>query len=75
MGESERPRGGTVYGGKAEIMDEVINRIGQYGDEYINALTKFNDNFPSTKYKKIERPEFVEMPKGVKVRSTVYPDR
>lgn len=75
MIDNERPRGGTVYGDKAEIIDEVVNRIGQYGEEYTNALKILNNKFPSTKYKKIERPEFVDIPIGVKVSSTVYPNR
>lgn len=75
--ESDFPRGGTVYGGKAEIVDEVINRINEYGDEYIEQLESVNSGFPVTKYKKIEPPsrKDFELPKGVKVRSTVYPNK
>ena len=73
--EDERPRGGTMFGGKAEIVDEVLNRLGQYGEEYLKALDELNKKFPSTKYRKVERPEVAEIPKGVKVRSTVYPSR
>ena len=75
MNESERPRGGMLYGNKAEIIDEVVNRIGQYGDEYIQELESLNARFPSTKYKRVERPEKVEVPQGVKIKSTVYPNR
>ena len=71
--EEERPRGGTLYGGKSEIVDEVINRIGEYGQEYISALGELNNKFPSTKYRTISSPINIQIPKGVKVQSTVYP--
>ena len=31
--ESESPIGGMMYGNLAEIVDEVINRVNEYGDE------------------------------------------
>ena len=52
--ENEFPRGGTVYGGKAEIIDEVINRLNEYGDEYLEQLEQLNSGFPVTKYKKTD---------------------
>jgi hypothetical protein len=73
--ENERPRGGALYGGRSEIVDEVVNRIGEYGDDYIYELEQLNSRFPSTKYKKINPPKTVELPKGIKVKSTVYPNR
>ena len=71
--KEERPRGGMLYGGKSEIVDEVINRIGEYGQEYISALEELNNKFPSTKYRTISSPINIQIPKGVKVQSTVYP--
>ena len=73
--EDEFPRGGMVYGGKAEIIDEVINRVNEYGEEYIEQLQTLNSGFPVTKYKKIEVPTNVKLPTGVKVKSTVYPKK
>jgi hypothetical protein len=73
--EDNRPRGGMLYGKKSEIVDEVVNRIGEYGDDYIYELEQLNNRFPSTKYTKISPPTSVEIPKGVKVQSTVYPNR
>jgi len=32
--------------------EDVISRIGEYGDEYVNALNELNSNFPVTKYKR-----------------------
>ena len=73
--EEERPRGGTLYGGKSEIVDEVVNRIGQYGEGYIQELIELNNKFPSTKYRTISSPTNIQIPKGIKVQSTVYPNR
>ena len=73
--EEERPRGGMMYGDKADIVDEVINRVGQYGEEYTSELEQLNSKFPSTKYKRVNSPTNIELPKGVKVQSTVHPNR
>jgi len=73
--EEERPRGGTLYGGKSEIVDEVVNRIGQYGEDYIQELIELNNKFPSTKYRTISSSTNIQIPKGIKVQSTVYPNR
>jgi len=37
------------------LATEVLNRIMEYGPEYVEELKKLNDMFPSTKYK-IEMP-------------------
>lgn len=73
--EEERPRGGMMYGDKADIVDEVINRVGEYGEEYTSELEQLNNRFPSTKYRRISSPTNIELPKGVKVQSTVHPNR
>lgn len=73
--EDNRPRGGILYGGRSEMIDEVVNRINEYGEEYTQELIELNNRFPSTKYTKINPPTSVELPKGVKVRSTVYPNK
>jgi hypothetical protein len=73
--EEDRPRGGMMYGNKTDIVDEVINRIGQYGEEYTYELEQLNSRFPSTKYKRVNSPTNIELPKGVKVQSTVHPNR
>lgn len=73
--EDDRPRGAMLYGGKSEIVDEVVNRINEYGNEYVDELKRLNAEFPVKKYKKIEPPsrEEFQIPPGVKVRSTVFP--
>jgi hypothetical protein len=32
--------------------DDVISRIGEYGDEYVDALNQLNSQYPVTKYKR-----------------------
>lgn len=32
--------------------DDVLSRIGEYGDEYVNALSELNSQFPVTKYRR-----------------------
>lgn len=34
------------------IIQDVLDRVGQYEDEYVNALREFNSQFPSTLYKR-----------------------
>jgi hypothetical protein len=34
------------------IIQDVLDRVGQYEDEYVNALKEFNSQFPSTMYKR-----------------------
>lgn len=71
--ENEFPRGGIVYGDMTELVDDVINRIKEYGEEYIEQLQTLNSGFPSTKYKRVEPERNIVHSPGVKVRSTVYP--
>ena len=73
--EEERPRGGTLFGDKTEIVNGVINRLGQYGEEYVRALNELNDSFPDTKYKTVAPVRDVKLPTGVKVQSTTYPTK
>ena len=73
--KEERPRGGMMYGDKADIVDEVINRVGEYGEKYTSELEQLNNRFPSTKYRRISSPTNIVLPKGVKVQSTVHPNR
>jgi hypothetical protein len=34
------------------FVQDVLDRIGQYGDEYVEQLNNLNSEFPSTKYKR-----------------------
>ena len=59
---------------RAQIVQDVMDRILEYGDDYVNELMSLNSNFEVKKHKRFESGEF-ELPKGVKVRSTYRPNR
>jgi polyhydroxyalkanoate synthesis regulator phasin len=59
-----------------ELVDDVINRIKEHGTDYILKLNELNYEFPVSKYKRqerIKRTDF-ELPKGVKVKSSFFPE-
>ena len=66
---------GISYNKQTELVDDVINRIKEHGNKYMMELNKLNYNFPVKKYRRIERQsaDTFELPKGVKVKSTVFP--
>lgn len=66
---------GVSYNKTTELIDDVIMRIKEHGDEYIRELNELNFNYPTKKYKRIERarPETFELPKGVRVQSSAFP--
>ena len=67
---------GVAYSEKTELVDDVINRINEHGLRYIMELNKLNKMFPVERYKrapKANRRDF-ELPKGVKVKSSVFYD-
>ena len=74
--EDKELRFGVAYNKQTELVDDVINRIKEYGEEYTRALNKFNFDFPTEKYKRVERPrrDNFELPKGVRVQSSVFGD-
>lgn len=53
---------------RAEYVQDVMDRILEYGSDYIDALNELNSMFEVKKYKRV-RPT-AELPKGVKVQST-----
>ena len=67
---------GVAASKRTELVDDVINRINEHGIKYIMALNKLNFDFPVEKYKRQERirKSDFELPKGVKVRSSYFPD-
>lgn len=76
VNEDKEMRFGVAYNKQTELVDDVINRIKEYGEEYTRALNKLNFDFPTEKYKRVERPrrDNFELPKGVRVQSSVFGD-
>jgi len=61
---------------RTEMVDDVINRINEYGMKYIIELNKLNSDFPVERYKRQERPRRTdfELPKGVRVSKSTFPE-
>ena len=72
--EDKELRFGVAYNKQTELVDDVINRIKEYGEEYTRALNKLNFDYPTQKYKRVERPrrDNFQLPKGVRVQSSVF---
>jgi hypothetical protein len=67
---------GIAASEKAEIVQEVIDRIREYGFEYIQSLRDFNTSYEiriSKNQERINRRDFV-VPKGVKISKSTFPD-
>ena len=59
-----------------EIIDDVANRLREHGMKYYYELNKLNHQYPTERYKRLKSPsrdEF-ELPKGVRVSKSVFPD-
>jgi hypothetical protein len=67
---------GVAASKRTELVDDVINRINEYGPEYMNALNSLNSEFPVERYKRMDKPRRsdFELPKGVKVKSSYFPE-
>jgi hypothetical protein len=57
---------------RAELVQDVMDRVLEYGDDYIQALNALNSAFKPSKHKKIQSGTG-ELPKGVRVQSTYKP--
>ena len=57
---------------KAELIQDVMDRVLEHGEDYIQALNALNSAFKSQKYKKLQSG-MGELPKGVRVQSTYKP--
>jgi hypothetical protein len=66
---------GVAASKKAEIVQDVIDRIREHGSEYIQDLTDFNSNYEikrSRNQERMTRRDF-ELPKGVRVSKSTFP--
>lgn len=57
---------------RAELVQDVMDRVLEYGEDYIQALNALNSAFKPSKHKKIQSGTG-ELPKGIKVQSTYRP--
>lgn len=60
---------------KTELVDDVINRLIEFGEEYETKLREFNSDFEVTKIRRLASPrsmDDIEIPKGVKIKSTSF---
>jgi hypothetical protein len=67
---------GIAASERTELVDDVINRINEHGMKYIMDLKRLNSEYPVERYKRqerVKRRDF-ELPKGVKVSKTSFPD-
>ena len=67
---------GVAASKRTELVDDVINRINEHGMKYIIEINKLNSDFPVEKYKRQDRPRRsdFELPKGVKVSKSIFPE-
>jgi hypothetical protein len=67
---------GVAASKRTELVDDVINRINEYGNEYMYELNSLNSKFPVERYKRMDKPRRsdFELPKGVKVKSSYFPE-
>lgn len=68
---------GIARSSKSEMIDDVINRLSEFGDDYADRLRELNNEFEPLKVKRIERPRSmrdITLPPGVRVKSTSFGD-
>ena len=67
---------GVAASKRTELVDDVINRINEHGMKYIIELNKLNSDFPVEKYKRQDRPRRTdfELPKGIRVSKSIFPE-
>jgi hypothetical protein len=67
---------GVAASKRTELVDDVINRINEHGMKYIIELNKLNSDFPVEKYKRQDMPRRTdfELPKGIRVSKSIFPE-
>jgi DNA-binding protein H-NS len=61
---------------KAELIDDVINRLSEFGTQYKIELNRLNSKFNPQKVRRMPRPKSIEdldLPKGLRISRTVFP--
>ncbi len=59
-----------------EILDDVANRLREHGIKYYRELNSLNFQYPTEKYKRVPplKRGDVDLPKGVRVSKSIFPD-
>jgi hypothetical protein len=61
---------------KTELIDDVINRLSEFGMQYKIELNRLNSKFNPEKVRRMPRPRSIEdldLPKGLRISRTVFP--
>jgi hypothetical protein len=62
---------------KTELIDDVINRLNEFGTRYKIELNRLNSKFNPEKIKRTQRPRSmadIELPKNLRISRTVFPE-
>jgi hypothetical protein len=57
---------------RAYLVDDVINRINEFGSEYVDRLIELNSQYEPVKHTRMELGK--ERKTGLKIGKTVYPN-
>jgi len=62
---------------KTEIIDDVINRLNEFGMQYKIELNRLNSKFNPQKIRRAQRPRNmsdIDLPKGIRIGKTIFPE-
>lgn len=62
---------------KTELIDDVINRLNEFGMQYKIELNRLNSKFSPQKIKRAQRPRSmsdIDLPKGIRIGKSTFPE-
>lgn len=62
---------------KTELIDDVINRLNEFGMQYKIELNRLNSKFNPQKIKRAQRPRSmsdIDLPKGIRIGKSTFPE-
>jgi hypothetical protein len=62
---------------KTELIDDVINRLNEFGNPYKIELNRLNHKYNPQKIKRVQRPrslDDLDLPKGLKIGKSTFPE-
>lgn len=62
---------------KTELIDDVINRLNEFGMQYKIELNRLNSKFNPQKIRRAKRPSSIDdldLPKGLRIGKTIFPE-